>query len=82
MTVDLQTRKPCRFAVRMRRALVPSTLALLSVAGTTHFAAAQGANQAGGNGGDAIRCSSGKAEIAIVACTHIIVDRREEDDDR
>jgi tetratricopeptide (TPR) repeat protein len=61
---------------RLRAVFVPM-LALLAVAGMTRPAAAQGANHSGGNGGDAIRCSSGKPEIAIIACTHIIEDRSE-----
>ena len=43
---------------------------------------AQGADHSGGNGGDAIRCSSGKDEIAIAACSHIIDDKRETADNR
>ncbi|HMI73595.1 MAG TPA: tetratricopeptide repeat protein [Steroidobacteraceae bacterium] len=62
---------------RKQRAAAAATLALLAVAGMPRLAAAQGANHSAGNGGDAIRCSSGKPEIAIIACTHIIEDRRE-----
>ena len=57
-------------------------LALLSFAGMARLAGAQGANHNGSNGGDAVRCSSGKPEIAIIACTHIIEDRREDDEYR
>jgi len=60
-----------------QRAVAAVTLVLLAVAGMTRLAAAQGANHSAGNGGDAIRGSSGKPEIAIIACTHIIEDRRE-----
>ena len=56
-------------------------LALPLLAGTLQ-ASAQGADHGGGHGGDAIRCTSGKPEIAIIACTNIIQDKREDGEKR
>jgi hypothetical protein len=67
---------------RKRLAVAAVMLALMAVAGMAQPAGAQGANHNGSNGGDAVRCSSGKPEIAIIACTHIIEDRREDDEYR
>jgi tetratricopeptide (TPR) repeat protein len=57
-------------------------LALLVLGTTTRPAAAQGATHAEGHAGDGIRCSSSKPEIAIIACTNIIEDKREDEENR
>src|SRR5258708_29421177 len=56
-------------------------LALLLAAPTLQ-ANGQGADHSGGHGGDAIRCTSGKPEVAVIACTNIIQDRSEGGDKR
>jgi tetratricopeptide (TPR) repeat protein len=67
---------------RMLRAVLLPILALLAFAGSTRPAPAQGPNHRGGNGVDAIRCTSGKPEVAIIACSKIIEDQRENADNR
>src|SRR5580704_18727930 len=62
--------------MRTTLALLP---ALVLVARTAN---PQGADHGAGHEGDAIRCTSGKPEIAVVACSNIIQDKREEDGKR
>ena len=62
--------------------LVFLALVLMALVGAAKRSDAQGANHAGGNGGDAIRCVSPKPEIAIPACSNIIKDKREESENR
>ena len=55
---------------------------LMALVGAANRSDAQGANHAGGKGGDAIRCASGKPHVAIIACSNIIKDQREESENR
>ncbi|HEY0801931.1 MAG TPA: tetratricopeptide repeat protein, partial [Steroidobacteraceae bacterium] len=64
------------------RVVILSTLAIAVAAFPTRPAEAQGANHAGGHGGDAIRCVSGRPEMAIIACTAIVEDKSEDADNR
>src|SRR5882757_5479988 len=67
---------------RVSRLVFLPALLLMALVGAANRCDAQGANHAGGNGGDAIRCVSAKPEIAIPACSNIIKDRREESENR
>ena len=66
----------------MLRAKCLAMLIFFALATAARPAAAQGANHDGGHAGDEIRCASGKLESAIIACTNIIDDKREDDDIR
>src|SRR5271154_785340 len=65
------------------RVFLPS-LALLVLGSMAHPAAAQGvgANHEGGNNGYRYQCNSGTPDDAIVACTKIIDDKREDAEGR
>ena len=62
--------------------LVFPALVLMSLVSAAGRSEAQGANHGGGAGGDAIRCASGKPQVAIPACGNIIADKREESENR
>jgi tetratricopeptide (TPR) repeat protein len=51
-------------------------LASLALASATHLARAQGASHEEGHADDRIHCSSAKPETGIIACTHLIDDKR------
>src|ERR1700742_3235009 len=67
---------------RVSRLVFLPALMLTALVGAANRSDAQGANHAGGNGGDAIRCASGKPQVAIPACSNIIRDQREESGNR
>jgi hypothetical protein len=54
--------------------------ALLTLGSMAHPAAAQDANQGGGRSSDRNGCSSRKPDVAIIACTNIIEDLREDEE--
>jgi tetratricopeptide (TPR) repeat protein len=63
----------------VRRRVNPTVCALL-ILSVPHPAMGQGANHGGGHAGDGIRCASGDFSTAVVACTEIIEDKRESDE--
>ena len=65
--------------VWMTRSLFILMFALSAMGFPAHRVFSQGANHEGGHSGDGIRCSSGKPDIAIIACTNIIEDKHESD---
>src|SRR5689334_23825099 len=68
--------------VACRPAAVLPILALLAAVSTARVAHAQGASHEEGHADDKVHCSSGKPDVAIVACTHIIDDRHEEEESK
>ena len=68
--------------LRMSRSVFLQALALLALVGAANRVDAQGANHEGGSGGDAIRCASGKPHVAIIACSNIIRNQRENSENR
>ena len=64
----------------MKRSLPWLMLALSAMGLPADRVWSQGANHEGGHTGDGIRCSSGKPDAAIIACTSIIDDKRESDE--
>ena len=67
-----------KLALAPRFALAP----MLALALVVRTANPQGADHGAGHNGDAIRCTSGKPEVAVIACTNIFQDKREDDGKR
>ncbi len=65
----------------LRAAFLP-TIAVLVLAAAVQWAAGQESSQGGGHSSDRNGCSSSNPEVAIVACTNIIEDLREDEDSR
>jgi tetratricopeptide (TPR) repeat protein len=76
------TKEYCTITNRGLRAVFLPMFALWVLASAAHPAAAQGANHNGGHSSDRRWCSSTKPDIAIAACTNIIEDNSEDDDNR
>jgi tetratricopeptide (TPR) repeat protein len=68
----------------MRRTLAPklALTPMLALVLVVRTAIPQGADHGAGHNGDAIRCTSGKPEVAVSACTNIFQDKREDDGKR